>query len=88
MSIFDFNRDIIMLDSLRVLKDIRNLKLGVYVLRIWWIFDAITEHRKLVYGKLIVTCVRLGFLASSSRLALFGFGSKLRFISLIFLYTL
>jgi len=39
----------------------RSLKFGVDFLSIWWILDAIAEHLKLVYGKLIVTCVRLDF---------------------------
>jgi len=64
----------ITLDNFNVEKAIRSLKFGVYFLSILCIFDAMAEQRKLVYGRLNVTCFKLGFLASLVRVALFGFG--------------
>ena len=52
-----FNKGSIILDNFSVLNAIRSLKLGVYFDNILCIFAATTEHRKLVYGKLMVTFV-------------------------------
>ena len=65
-----------MLDRLTVEKTIFNLKYGVYWLRFFSILLAITEHLKLVNGRLTVKLVNSGFFSSSVLLALDSDGAN------------